>query len=50
MVSGTVDAIEQAVVPTIAVMIMDEGFWPEGVRFSLLENQANLIDIGKPLI
>lgn len=48
MVSGTVDAIEQAGELTIAVMIMDEGFFgPEGVRFSLLENQANLIEVGK---
>ena len=34
--------------PTIAVIIWI-GFWSEGVRFSLLENQANLIDIGKPV-
>ena len=50
MVSGTVDAIEQADELTIAVMILDEGFFgPEGVRFSLLENQVDLIDIGKPV-
>lgn len=47
-VSGVVDFIEEVEEMRIAVMVFEDGFFgPEGVRFSLLNSQAQRISVGK---
>lgn len=50
LVNGIIDDLEIVDDMKIAVMIFDDGFFgPEGVRFSLLEGQANQIVVGNEM-